>query len=442
MKKEKINGNFFMCILLSAISGAFAGLLVFIFKLIASYVIKASSFTYEFARENIICIPLFFSGIVLISIAIHFILKFQPDCRGGGIPTAIAYIRGNLSFNWIKTVFVLPLSALLTFFSGIPLGNEGPSVQLGCAAGRGVASLLKNQSSESEKNIMTAAASAGFAVATGAPFSAVIFAFEEIYRRFSVKLLTASIFAIMCAYSVNNLLGALFQSGTRLFSFSINYVMPFKYIWISALVGVAIGFAVVLTVFSDKGAERILKRMNNISMIPKILTISLITAFFGLHSGAFTGSGHHLIEEIFKNGNIGIFMLLAILIVRTFLLITAGSIGITGGKFLPTLALGAISGELSARFFIYIGFMSDEYRTLLVLMGVAAFLAAKSKIPVVALCFSIEALCGFSNIVHFIVCIGSSYLFVRIFKVKDFSESVIKKSEVATEKLHSAEVKL
>ena len=440
MKKTK---NILSCAFLSALGGIFTGLLIFVFKIAASYVIRASISIYEFLRENIIFVPVFLIGIVLISFAIHYILKAQPDCQGGGIPTAIAYIRGNLSFNWMKTILILPLSALLTFFSGIPLGNEGPSVQLGCAAGRGVTSILKDEPPQHRKYIMTATASAGFAAATGAPFSAVIFAFEEIYRSFSVMLLMSSAIAIMCATLVNNLLGAFFQISTRLFAFSLNSVMPLKFVWAAVVVGTVTGLAVFIISLSDKYTQKILIKLNNISMMPKILVVSLIAAFFGLCSKMYIGTGHDLIEEIFENGNIGILLLITVLIVRALLLILAGGIGITGGKFLPTLALGALLGELSARFLIHIGFIDGEYRNLLVLMGIAAFLGAKSYIPIVSLCFSVEALCGFSNIVHFIVCIGVSFLFVKIFKTKDFSETVIEKeSKVEKDATQSEEVKI
>ena len=413
---------------ISALSGAFAGTLIFIFKMAASYVIHSSVSFYECARENVEFALLLIFGVALISLAIYFILKYFPDCRGGGIPTVIENIKGNVSFNWITTILFLPLSALFTFFSGIPLGNEGPSVQLGCAAGKGVASLCKNKDEKREKYIMTATASAGFAAATGAPFSAVVFAFEEIYRSFSATLLLSSVTSIACATITNGFLSKLFHSGTRLFSFSVSFSMPLKYVWSAILVGIAAGVWVLVTELFEKYADKILKAINNVSMFPKILVVSLGTALFGLCSKMYVGSGHDLIETIFENRNFEIWMLVSVLFVRALLLISANNVGITGGKFLPTLALGAILGELSARLLIYMGLMGGEYRTLLVLMGIAAFLGAKSHIPIVALCFSVEALCGFSNIVHFIVSIGVSYLFVRIFKAADFSESVIKKN--------------
>ena len=134
-------------------------------------------------------------------------------------------------------------------------------------------------------------------------------------------------------------------------------------------------------------------------------------------------------------------LLASVLIVRALLLVLAGGVQITGGKFLPTLAIGALLGELMARGLIHMELIDGEYRTLLILMGIAAFLGAKSHIPVVSLCFSVEALCGFSNIVHFIVGIGVSYLIVKVLKTKDSSESALEK-ETKEEKIHSEEVKV
>lgn len=434
----KKTGKFLKCALVSALGGIFAGALVFIFKLVATQVIHSSVAVYEFASENLIFIPLFIGLIVLISLAIHYVLKYQPDCRGGGISTVISYIRGNKSFSWVKTVLILPLSAFLTFFSGIPLGNEGPSVQLGCAAGKGAASVLK---SENEKCIMTAGASAGFAAATGAPFSAVIFAFEEIYRKFSAMLLLACVISIACATLVNNFFGSLFHTNTKLFSFSVISAMPVKYVWAAVLTGAAAGLAVLIINVAEKYTQKLLTKINNVAMLPKILVVSLIAAIFGMCSEMYIGSGHNLIEEIVENGNIAVWLLITVLIVRTLLLVLAGEVQITGGKFLPALAIGALLGELSARGLIHMGLIDSEYRTILILMGIAAFLGAKSHIPVVALCFSVEALCGFSNIVHFIVCIGVSYLLVKVLKTKDSSESVLEK-EAKEEKIHSEEVKV
>lgn len=434
----KKTGNILKYAFAAALCGAFTGALIFAFKLIASYIIYISVSIYEFARENILFIPLLFAGVILISIVIHYILKYNPDIRGAGIPNAIAYIRGNKSFNWVKTVFILPLSAFLTFFSGIPLGNEGPSVQLGCAAGKGAASVLK---SENENYIMTAGASAGFAAATGAPFSAVIFAFEEIYRKFSAMLLLACVISIACATLVNNFFGSLFHTNTKLFSFSVISAMPLKYIWTAVLTGAAAGIAVRAINIAEKYTQKILTKLNNISMFPKILAVSVIAAIFGLYSEMYIGSGHNLIEEIFENGSIGLLLLASVLIVRALLLVLAGEVQITGGKFLPTLAIGALLGELMARGLIHMELIDGEYRTLLILMGIAAFLGAKSHIPVVALCFSVEALCGFSNIVHFIVGIGVSYLIVKVLKTKDSSESALEK-EAKEEKTHSEEVKV
>ena len=71
-------------------------------------------------------------GIVSFSV-IHYI----PSCRGGGIPTAVAILRGHIPFEWMTTLVGMFSSSIITFGIGVPLGNEGPSVQMGTAIGRG-----------------------------------------------------------------------------------------------------------------------------------------------------------------------------------------------------------------------------------------------------------------------------------------------------------------
>lgn len=58
-----------------------------------------------------------------------------PNLQGGGIPTSIGILRGLISFDWLKNLIGTFSLSLLSFFIGVPLGNEGPSVQIGTAIG-------------------------------------------------------------------------------------------------------------------------------------------------------------------------------------------------------------------------------------------------------------------------------------------------------------------
>ena len=139
-KNNKLNIQLFY---LSALCRIFTGFSVFTFKFCATYVIRFSKWAYTLAAKNPIYIPAVLGGLIIIGSSMYFLLKFEPQIKGGGIPTAVKYIREGKAFNVIKNVFLVPFAALVTFLSGLPLGNEGPSVQLGCAIGDGVSKFSK-----------------------------------------------------------------------------------------------------------------------------------------------------------------------------------------------------------------------------------------------------------------------------------------------------------
>ena len=164
-KTSSIKKQLIPFVLFPMITGFFTGVLIFLFKLSASFVIRWSERIYAFVRENPKYLPIMILGAAAIGAVSSLILKYARECRGGGIPTAVASIRGLIPLKWIQGVFVLFGSALLTFFVGVPLGNEGPSVQMGAGAGKGSASFAKKTKLAWERYLMTGGASSGFAIA-------------------------------------------------------------------------------------------------------------------------------------------------------------------------------------------------------------------------------------------------------------------------------------
>ena len=72
-----------------------------------------------------------------------------------------------------------------------------------------------------ERYIDTGGAAAGFAVATGAPFSGILFALEEIHKRFTPMLVITVSIAVISASVVNISLCNVFDISPSLFAFNI-----------------------------------------------------------------------------------------------------------------------------------------------------------------------------------------------------------------------------
>ena len=128
-KNELVKTKLIPYILFPALIGILTGIVIFLFKVTAAAVMKLSANVYSFVRENPAYLPLLILGMALVGLCAALILKYAKECRGGGIPTAVASIRGLIPMKWVQGVFGLFASALLTYLAGVPLGNEGPSVQ-------------------------------------------------------------------------------------------------------------------------------------------------------------------------------------------------------------------------------------------------------------------------------------------------------------------------
>ena len=164
----------------------------------------------------------------------------------------------------------------------------------------------------------------------------------------------------------------------------------------------------------------------------KIILIFTIVSVIGFFLDGFTGTGHHLIEEIL-NGNVVWYLILACLILRAVVMVVANNEGVTGGLFVPTLTFGAMIAYLVSKAVISLGLIGEEYFEILIIIGMASFLAASKRTPITAITFSAEALCGFTNIIPIALGVLSSYLVAELSGKCSFTDTVI---ESRAESIH------
>lgn len=414
------------CLLLSGVAGILTGALIFLFKLVANLVIHLSADIYAAAMSNPRYILPILLGAAVLGALSYVLLRIAPECKGGGIPTAVAALRGFISFGWIKSIFVLFSSAMITFFAGVPLGNEGPSVQMGCAVGKGTVNVFAHKNKAWEKYIMTGAASGGFAAATGAPLSGILFAFEEVHRRFSPIIFMAVSTATIASAATMEMLCDMSGRSSGLFALSSHPVLPIKFIWIALAIGALCGVVAIVFTKLYKRVDFVVNRaMEKVPFLVKMVAVFLVSASLGILGAGFIGSGHELIDEIFSGEASVWYFLLMYLLVRGFMLILANNVGVTGGTFIPTLTFGALVGALCAKAVIATGIIGAEYHALFVCIGMAAFLAAASRTPLTAIAFALEALAGMSNILPIAAATAFAYLIIETVGIHSFTDTVI-----------------
>ena len=428
MKKEigmRVRDKFVPYFVFPTIVGIASGVMIFAFKIASSFVMSKSTEIYAYVRENPAYLPFLLLGAVLLGGLSALILKYAKECRGGGIPTAVATIRGLIPLKWIQCLTGLFGSSMLTYLAGVPLGNEGPSVQMGAAVGKGISGLFGKKNKAWERYNMTGGASAGFAIATGSPLSGIVFALEEMHRRFSPPVFIVASVAVLSGKATSDLICGWFDVDTTFFNLEIDKFLPFKYLWVSVLIGVVCGICANLLTniyhILRKFAE---KRLVRVPFSVKIMLIFLAVALVGFAGAEFVGSGHSLIEMILERHTVWYVMLIALL-VRSMIMILANNSGVSGGLFVPTLALGAIIASLISDGLIALGIIGAEYYQVLVIIGIASFLSASSRIPLTALTFAAEALCVASNLLPVAAGVVVAYLVVEILGVPSFTDTVI-----------------
>lgn len=418
------------CLLFSGIAGIGTGLLIFLFKFCAGAVIDLSGTLYAAVRETPVYLPLLIGGAALLGLTASVILRKVPDCRGGGIPTAIAVVQGLISFHWLKTIVFVFTSAMLTYLGGVPLGNEGPSVQMGTAVGCGIV----RKHPAWKRYIMTGGACAGFAAATGSPLTGILFAFEEAHRHISPMIFLAASIAVLAASAVMQVLCPLAGMDYALFTFADMETLPLRYLWAALIVGLVVGFASFAFTRSYCILRNVIRHtLKHIPFTVKVVSIFTVVSVIGFLSAECIGSGHGLVDELVEGHGIW-YSLILILLIRALLLLVATNTDITGGLFVPMLAFGAILGAVCGKAMTALGILPEEHYALMVVIGIASFLSAASRTPLMALAFSVEVLNGLPNLLAIGLGISIAFLVIETIGITPFTDTVV---ESKTEAAHA-----
>ena len=424
MKKVKVVKHIGSGLLLGGIAGGVTGAVITLYKFCAKHIIQLSERQYHFLRSHplwLIPVAVLLFGLAVLLARIY---RSTPNLRGGGIPTAVAILRGWLPFRWIRNIIGIFSLSLTAFAIGVPLGNEGPSVQLGTALGKGCSKAMGKRGKGWDRYGMTAGACAGFSTATGAPLSGMLFAVEEAHHRVSPLLLVVAGAAVAVARLVSDLLSPLLGVSSTLFPSMQLRPLTAVECWIPLSIGVLFGlFAVVFLSFYRRVANLMNNRLAKVADQYKIYAILLLTVGVGLFSFSFISTGHELILSLFDEEML--WMLIALLLVRTLLTVSANVVNLTGGIFLPILAIGALLSALFAEGVQAVFGLDTSYYPVILVLGITACIAGMMKMPLTAIAFAIEALSAYELILPVLLVTGVSYGVAELFDAVSINDRVL-----------------
>lgn len=431
-KRNDYLHNIFPCFYYGIICGAVTGSLIFLFRLAAKYAEKLARYIYGTAKSSPLQICAVFLCLAMAGAFMAFLHKKIPECKGGGIPRSEGVLRGVLSFRWLRTLLGTFFGSLISFVCALPLGSEGPAVLMGTSVGCMCGSISKNKTTWN-RYIMTGGAGAGFAVATGAPLSGILFALEEIHKRFTPMLvLTVSVSVVSATYT-NQMLCSAFGVDPSLLH--IGTLAEFGLPHIGYLLALGVIVALMVGIFDSSIAvfgrftERFPKALRP---SVKVISLFLLTGVLGFWFADGAYSGHDVILFAQEN-RFGIGLLIAILAVRMIMMVFVTDSGATGGIFIPTLAIGAVAAAIASDLLVYCG-MPQELFGSAVLLGMCAFIGGTLRAPLTASVLFLELTGQYTNLLFVAVVVFLVSFITEMLNLKPFYDIALEKMEHAQNK--------
>ncbi len=277
-------------------------------------------------------------GAVGAGLAVWMTRRYAPEAAGSGIPHLEAVLHRLREMNWRRLVPVKFAAGVLALGSGLALGREGPTVQLGGGVGAAVSDLLKVPQQD-RQTLIAAGAGAGLAAAFNAPLSGLVFVLEEVQRDFRPMVFGAAFLASAAASVLARAVSGQFP----VFEVPAYPVQDLTLLPAFALVGVATG---AIGAAFNRGLLWTMDRYESVAPSRRTLAAALTGAVIGAVAFAAPGAvggGHDLAEEILT----GRMLLTAIplwLALRFILTLGSYGTGAPGGVFAPLLVLGALGG--------------------------------------------------------------------------------------------------
>ena len=321
-----------LTLILSLLVGALVGLVVVAFILLTGR-LAARMYPAGGAGWRRILVPTLGSFVTG-----YLLWRFFPSARGSGIPQtkAALFIQdGRITFRTVAGKFLCCSASLAT---GMALGREGPSVQIGA----GLASVIARNaglSSKQVKALVPVGCSAALAAAFNTPIAAVLFSLEEIMGDLNATVLGTAVLSSATSWMVLHLVlgdDPLFHvTGYRL-------INPWE-LAVYAVLGIVGGlgstvFVKLLLILRQRFAQ-LPRQTVWLQPVAGGLTVGIM----GYFAPNVMGVGYSFVEQVL-NGDVVLktVVLLGVLkIVATSMCYSSGN---AGGIFGPSLFIGAMMG--------------------------------------------------------------------------------------------------
>jgi len=317
--------------------------------------------------------------------------RFAPGSAGSGIPQVMsalspalpaAMVSRFVSMRLALAKMALGASALLVGFS---TGREGPSVQISASVMQAFQKIGGSLPHINQRDLLLAGGAAGIAAAFNTPLAGVIFAIEELSRRFEQKSSGTVVSAIVLAGLVAISLEGNFTYFGRFQISHLDTTLILPALFCALGAGSLGGLFSRLLIESSAGTQGKIHYFRRAHPVCFAGVCGLGIALLGLASdGAAHGSGYAYTREILEGAKQMPIIYVLIKFVATWLSYWSG---VPGGIFAPCLAIGAGFGN-------DVSILFHAPAMPLATLGMVAFLAAATQAPITSFVIVMEMIDG------------------------------------------------
>ena len=325
-------------------------------------------------------------------IAMPVLLQLQQrlmrDGAGSGIPQTVACIEDEQRSATLLGLRPLLMRLVLWGLAAsclLPIGREGPVVFVGASAVWLLRRVLKGPMRELGLPLLLAVAGgAGLAAGFNTPLVAILFAAEDLYKRFNLSMVWTALPVALLAALVAAFGGEpMFAYGelTNVMNGPTQMLMAVPVGLVGGLVGALFsGLMLYVTRTMSPLARRY--------PIPMGLLLGGGLSLMALGNPRVLGQGSAVLHDLIHTGGpVSLPEALGVLAERVIGPVMVLGAGIPGGMIDPALAMGATVGT------IFMPLMTGHDGVLGVVFGMAAGLAGATQLPLFAALFTLK-LCG------------------------------------------------
>lgn len=308
----------------------------------------------------------------------------SPHAEGSGIPRVESVVAGEIRPGGLRILPVKFIGGLLAIGSGLALGREGPSVQMGGSCGRAISRLFRRNAVDG-RVLIAAGAGAGLATAFNAPVAGAVFVLEELLRRFDTRVTIATLGASGGAMATARLvLGdhIEFQAPIELYPTPQTAIVFLLLGVICGVVGAAYNATLMWVLAWSQRSWRAYP----------LLRAAVIGASVGIvawYLPDLVGGGQSIVQDTF-DGKFGLLALGVILAMRFGLSVISYAARTPGGLFAPMLVLGSQLGMLFGLLVTDFWPQETPNAHAFAIVAMAAFFTAVVRAPVTGMILVIE----------------------------------------------------